>query len=94
MLGIFIAFVICKLSQYFTRKFLHYLIPLSFMYFFYKFFEFLKVAEFKDWDMLFKDPATVYAHALIDLHDLTMWYIFIVLGVVYWSLYAILRNCA
>lgn len=31
---------------------------------------------------MFKDPATAYAHALIDLHDLTMWYIFIVLGVV------------
>lgn len=41
----------------------------------------------------FRDPATVYALALIDLHDLAMWYIFIVLGIVCWSLYAILRNC-
>lgn len=43
--------------------------------------------------MFFKDPATVYAHALIDLHDLTMWYIFVVLGIVCWSLYVILKHC-
>lgn len=47
LLGIFIAFVI-KLSYYFVRKAFHYLIPLSFMYFFYKLHEFLQVAEFKD----------------------------------------------
>lgn len=58
--------------KYSYRKGKHYLLALS-AYIFYRYVkEFLKNAEFDNWDVFFKDPATVYAHALIDLHDLTM----------------------
>lgn len=70
--GIAIAFVIWSLMKYGYRKFRHFIVPISFVYFGRKLQLFLNSAEFEDWNILFKDPATVYAHALIDLHDLTM----------------------
>jgi len=39
-----------------------------------------------------KDPATVYAYSLITVHHDVMWFIFIILGVVCWSLYKILKD--
>ena len=46
------------------------------------------------WTFLFnfKDPATVYAYSLITVHHDVMWYIFLILTLVCWSLYKILKE--
>lgn len=93
LIGIMIAFVIWSLMKYSYRKSKRFFMALYIAYFYSLLKKLLQVMDFDNWDILFQDPATVYAHALIDLHDLTMWYIFVVLGLVCWSLYAILRNC-
>lgn len=42
--------------------------------------------------MNFKDPVTTFAYNLISLHHDIMWYIIIILTLVYWSLYKILKE--
>jgi hypothetical protein len=42
--------------------------------------------------MNFKDPVTLFAYNLISLHHDIMWYIIIILTLVYWSLYKILKE--
>jgi hypothetical protein len=39
-----------------------------------------------------KDPVTTFAYNLISLHHDIMWYIIIILTLVYWSLYKILKE--
>ena len=39
-----------------------------------------------------KDPATVYAYSLITVHHDVMWFIFIILSMVCWTLYKILKD--
>jgi len=40
----------------------------------------------------FQDPASVYAYSLVYVHNQVMWYIIIILAVVYWSFYRIIRE--
>ena len=40
----------------------------------------------------FKDPSTIYAYSLIFVHHQVMWFMFIILGVVYWSFYKIVKE--
>jgi len=42
--------------------------------------------------MNFKDPVTTFAYNLISLHHDVMWYVLIILCLVYWSLYKILKD--
>ena len=42
--------------------------------------------------MNFKDPVITFAYNLITLHHDIMWYIIIILTLVYWSLYKILKE--
>jgi len=42
--------------------------------------------------MNFRDPITTFAYNMISLHHDVMWYILIILSVVYWSLYKILKE--
>jgi len=42
--------------------------------------------------MNFKDPVTTFAYNLVSLHHDVMWYIIIILCLVYWSLYKILKD--
>ena len=42
--------------------------------------------------MNFKDPISTFAYNLISLHHDIMWYIFIILTLVYWSLYKIVKE--
>jgi hypothetical protein len=42
--------------------------------------------------MNFKDPVTTFAYNLISLHHDIMWYIIIILTLVYWSLYKIVKE--
>lgn len=42
--------------------------------------------------MNFKDPVTTFAYNLVSLHHDIMWYIIIILTLVYWSLYKILKE--
>jgi len=42
--------------------------------------------------MNFKDPISTFAYNLISLHHDIMWYIIIILSLVYWSLYKILKE--
>lgn len=42
--------------------------------------------------MNFKDPITTFAYNLISLHHDIMWYIILILSLVYWSLYKILKE--
>lgn len=42
--------------------------------------------------MNFKDPITTFSYNLIALHHDIIWYIIIILSVVYWSLYKILKE--
>lgn len=42
--------------------------------------------------MNFKDPVTTFSYNLISLHHDIMWYIIIILTLVYWSLYKILKE--
>ena len=44
------------------------------------------------YNVSFKDPATVYAYSLIFVHHQVMWFMFIILGVVYWSFYKIVKE--
>ena len=44
------------------------------------------------WDVTFQDPATVYAYSLMVVHHQVMWYMLIILGVVYWSFYRIIKD--
>jgi len=39
-----------------------------------------------------KDPATVYSYSLVSVHHDVMWFIFVILGVVCWTLYKILKD--
>jgi len=39
------------------------------------------------------DPATIYSYSMISLHHDIMWFIFVILSVVCWSLYRILEEC-
>ena len=40
----------------------------------------------------FTDPATIYCHLLILFHHDVMWYLVLILCIVNWSLYAVIRN--
>ena len=40
----------------------------------------------------FQDPATVYAYSFMFVHHQVMWYMLIILGVVYWSFYRIIKE--
>lgn len=40
----------------------------------------------------FKDPASVYAYSLMFVHHQVMWYMILILAVVYWSFYRIIRE--
>jgi len=42
--------------------------------------------------MNFKDPVSTFAYNLVSLHHDIMWYIIIILSVVYWCLYKILKE--
>ena len=42
--------------------------------------------------MNFKDPIIIFAYNLISLYHDIMWYIIIILTLVYWSLYKILKE--
>lgn len=42
--------------------------------------------------MNFKDPISTFAYNLISLHHDIMWYIFIILTLVYWTLYKIVKE--
>jgi len=42
--------------------------------------------------MNFKDPISTFAYNLISLHHDIMWYIIIILSLVYWSLYKIVKE--
>ena len=42
--------------------------------------------------MNFKDPVTTFAYNLISLHHDVMWYVLMILCIVYWSLYKILKD--
>ena len=42
--------------------------------------------------MNFKDLISTFAHNLISLHHDIMWYIIIILSLVYWSLYKIVKE--
>jgi hypothetical protein len=42
--------------------------------------------------MNFKDPISTFAYNLISLHHDIMWYIIIILTLVYWSLYKIIKE--
>lgn len=42
--------------------------------------------------MNFKDPISTFAYNLISLHHDIMWYIIIILSLVYWSLYKIIKE--
>jgi cytochrome c oxidase subunit 2 len=42
--------------------------------------------------MNFKDPISTFAYNLISLHHDIMWYIIIILSLVYWSLYKIVKD--
>ena len=42
--------------------------------------------------MNFKDPISTFAYNLISLHHDIMWYIIIILSLVYWSLYKIIKD--
>lgn len=47
--------------------------------------------SFSHWTFVFnfKDPATVFSFSLIFVHHDVMWYLFLILALVYWSLYKI-----
>lgn len=64
------------------------LLPLLLLLFYLFFF----LGDFGDWVLYFQESSTVYCYAMVDLHDLTMFYIHVVLGVVCWSLYVVLRS--
>lgn len=40
----------------------------------------------------FKDPASVYAYSLMFVHHQVMWFMIIILAVVYWSFYRVIRE--
>lgn len=40
----------------------------------------------------FTDPATIYCHLLILFHHDVMWYLILILCIVNWSLYSVIRN--
>ena len=40
----------------------------------------------------FRDPATVYAYSLIFVHHQVLWFMILILAVVYWSFYCLLRD--
>lgn len=42
--------------------------------------------------MNFKDPISTFAYNLISLHHDIMWYIIIILSIVYWALYKIIKE--
>lgn len=42
--------------------------------------------------MDFKDPATLYIESLIDVHNNVMWYLVLILTIVYWTLYKIVKD--
>ena len=44
------------------------------------------------YNISFKDPSTVYAYSLVFVHHQVMWFMFIILGVVYWSFYKIVKE--
>lgn len=48
--------------------------------------------KFWEYPMGFKDPASIYAYFLFSTHHDIMWYLIIILILVYWSLYKILRD--
>lgn len=48
--------------------------------------------KFWEYPITFKDPASVYAYFLITTHHDILWYLIIILVLVHWSLYKILRD--
>jgi hypothetical protein len=42
--------------------------------------------------MDFKDPATLYIESLIGVHNNVMWYLVLILTIVYWTLYKIIKD--
>jgi len=46
----------------------------------------------KFWQVFFQDPATPYMQRLIDLHQNIMYYLFIIIFMVIWLLYIIVKN--
>ena len=42
--------------------------------------------------MNFKEPISTFAYNLISLHHDIMWYIIIIISLVYWSLYKIIKE--
>jgi len=50
--------------------------------------------SFSNWTFVFnfKDPATLYAHSLMSVHHDVMWYIILIVTIVCWTLYKILKE--
>lgn len=48
--------------------------------------------KFWEYDISFKDPASVYAYHMFSTHHDIMWYIIIILILVYWCLYKIITD--
>lgn len=42
--------------------------------------------------MDFKDPATLYIESLIGVHNNVMWYLILIVTIVYWTLYKIIKD--
>jgi len=40
----------------------------------------------------FRDPATLYIESLISVHNNVMWYLVLIIVIVYWTLYKIIRD--
>ena len=40
----------------------------------------------------FRDPATLYIESLIGVHNDVMWFLFLIVTLVYWTLYKILKD--
>ena len=56
-------------------------------------FNFTDVLKSLSFVMDFKDPATLYIESLIGVHNNVMWYLVLILTIVYWTLYKILKDC-
>jgi hypothetical protein len=48
--------------------------------------------KFWEYNISFKDPASVYAYHMFSLHHSIMWYIIIILILVYWCLYKLIKD--
>jgi len=50
--------------------------------------------SFSNWNFVlnFKDPATLYAHSLMSVHHDVMWYLILIVSIVCWTLFKILKE--